>query len=110
MLTGSTVLLFVFWYCHKRGREVRLEKERQLTEKEVEQLEKEYTTMSPEDVRTTTAPEGAPIEEVQAGMIEVAAAREAAAKMEDAEDDSEAPATGPSTLGTTVQAAETTGT
>jgi hypothetical protein len=21
------VLLFVFWYCHKRGREVRLEKE-----------------------------------------------------------------------------------
>jgi hypothetical protein len=24
----STVLLFVFWYCHKRGRETRLEKER----------------------------------------------------------------------------------
>lgn len=28
MLTPSTVLLFVFWYCHKRGRETRLEKER----------------------------------------------------------------------------------
>ncbi len=26
-LTGSIVLLFVFWYCHKRGREVRLERE-----------------------------------------------------------------------------------
>ena len=24
----SIVLLFVFWYCHKRGRETRLEKER----------------------------------------------------------------------------------
>lgn len=24
----DVVLLFVFWYCHKRGREVRLEKER----------------------------------------------------------------------------------
>jgi hypothetical protein len=23
-----TVLLFVFWYCHKRGRETRIEKER----------------------------------------------------------------------------------
>lgn len=23
----TTVLLFVFWYCHKRGREVRLERE-----------------------------------------------------------------------------------
>lgn len=27
-LTPPPVLLFVFWYCHKRGREVRLEKER----------------------------------------------------------------------------------
>ena len=105
------VLLFVFWYCHKRGREVRLEKERQLTEKEVEQLEKDYAAMHPEDIQTTTAPEGAPIEEVQAGMMEVAAAREAAARMGDGADaeptDSEAHA--PSTLGTTVQVAEQTG-
>ena len=28
------VLLFVFWYCHKRGRETRLEKERLATEGE----------------------------------------------------------------------------
>lgn len=27
MLTRTPVLLFVFWYCHKRGREVRLERE-----------------------------------------------------------------------------------
>lgn len=26
------MLLFVFWYCHKRGRETRLEKERLATE------------------------------------------------------------------------------
>jgi hypothetical protein len=75
-----------------------------LTEKEVEQLEKEYAGVNTEEIESTTAPEGAPIEEVQAGMMEVAAAREAAAK-EDA-DASEAP--GPSTLGTTIQAAEQT--
>jgi hypothetical protein len=27
-LTGDTVLLFVLWYCHKRGRETRLAKEK----------------------------------------------------------------------------------
>jgi hypothetical protein len=27
-LTSATVLLFVFWYCHKRGRETRLDQER----------------------------------------------------------------------------------
>lgn len=27
MLTGHPVLLLVLWYCHKRGREVRLERE-----------------------------------------------------------------------------------
>ncbi|CAI6340226.1 unnamed protein product [Periconia digitata] len=40
LLTGTNVLmslavcllLFVFWYCHKRGRETRLEKERAATE------------------------------------------------------------------------------
>lgn len=30
MLTTQTVLLFFFWYCHKRGREERLEREGQL--------------------------------------------------------------------------------
>jgi hypothetical protein len=28
VLTGFIVLLFVLWYCHKRGRETRLEKEK----------------------------------------------------------------------------------
>lgn len=28
MLILTLVLLFFFWYCHKRGKEVRLEKER----------------------------------------------------------------------------------
>ncbi|RMD43737.1 hypothetical protein DV735_g1396, partial [Chaetothyriales sp. CBS 134920] len=36
------VLLMVFWYCHKRGREVRLAKESESTEEEVARLEKEY--------------------------------------------------------------------
>jgi len=97
------VLLFVFWYCHKRGREVRLEKERKLTEKEVEQLEKDYAE-NPGDIDTTTAPEGATIDEVQAGMIEVAAAREAAANSEMEDDASKAAPL--STLGTTVQPVE----
>ena len=73
------VLLFVFWYCHKRGRETRLEKERLLTEAEIAQLDKEVaedpnlqTSAGP----TTTAPEGAPIEEVQAGMKSAAAESE----------------------------------
>ncbi|KAL8717796.1 MAG: hypothetical protein Q9225_004993 [Loekoesia sp. 1 TL-2023] len=66
---ASTVLLFVFWYCHKRGKEVRLEKERTLTEKEMAELDEKLaaddTTPRP---MTTTAPEGADIEEVRAGM------------------------------------------
>jgi hypothetical protein len=28
LLIRSVVLLFVFWYCHKRGKETRLEKDR----------------------------------------------------------------------------------
>ncbi|KAL8724957.1 MAG: hypothetical protein Q9181_006598 [Wetmoreana brouardii] len=72
---GLFVLLFVFWYCHKRGKEVRLEKERALTEKEMAELDErlaaEDTTPGglPDTApRTTTAPEGATIEEVRAGM------------------------------------------
>ncbi|MCJ1465593.1 hypothetical protein MMC07_004212 [Pseudocyphellaria aurata] len=72
------VLLFVFWYCHKRGREVRLEKERLLTEAEVDAVNRADPTSStstsdPPTTEsspplTTTAPAGATIEEVQAGM------------------------------------------
>ncbi|KAL8898682.1 MAG: hypothetical protein Q9207_006580, partial [Kuettlingeria erythrocarpa] len=74
---GLFVLLFVFWYCHKRGKEVRLEKERALTEKEMAELDERLaaedttplstnTTTAPHQpttTTTTTAPEGADIEE-----------------------------------------------
>ena len=33
------MLLFVFWYCHKRGREVRLDKERIATSAEASETE-----------------------------------------------------------------------
>ena len=65
----------MFWYCHKRGREVRLAKERELTEQEVEKLEKEYRDAHPST--TTTADEGASIEEIKAGIDEVEKAKSA---------------------------------
>ena len=63
------MLLFVFWYCHKRGKEVRLEKERALTEKEMAELDAKLAAddTTPRQT-TTTAPEGADIDEVRAGM------------------------------------------
>jgi len=82
------LLLIVFWYCHKRGKEVRLEKERKLTEQEMQQLETEWkdvhsqgedtTTAIPQT--TTTAPPGASMEEVKAGIIAASQAREEAGK------------------------------
>ena len=92
------VLLFVFWYCHKRGREKRLEKERALTEKEIEEIEKQYAAEKDKietgdqtlmaglpAAMTTTAPPGASLEEVRAGMIEVEKADEEA-KLENDQD------------------------
>ena len=70
-LIRLVVLLLVFWYCYKRGRDVRLEKERQLAEEEVAKLEKEYEATSRSGIPITTAPEGASIEHVEAGMREV---------------------------------------
>lgn len=67
------VLLFVFWYCHKRGREVRLEKERLLTESEIAALGDDAPTSSSNAPPITTAPNGAPIEQVEAGMREAEA-------------------------------------
>ena len=65
------VLLFVFWYCHKRGREVRLEKERLLTEAEIAALDDDDApTTSSDALPMTTAPTGASIEQVEAGMRE----------------------------------------
>jgi len=73
------VLLFVFWYCHKRGKEVRLETERKLTEQEVEKLDEEYKSKHPGEIPTTTAEKGASMEDVQTGIKEVEAAKAAAA-------------------------------
>lgn len=98
------VLLLVFWYCHKRGKEVRLEKERQLTESEVAQLEKSYQGSSSTEVPTTTAPDGASMEDVEAGIREVEEARRAVA-----EPDAAPGLTSPSALSTTVQPAEQVG-
>jgi len=95
------VLLLVFWYCHKRGREVRLEKERLLTEAEVANLEKEY---APTEQPTTTAPAGASMEDVEAGIREVESIRRAVA-----EPDVAPGLTSPSALSTTVQPAEQVG-
>ena len=85
----------MFWYCHKRGRETRLDKERILSESEAaaraaaiasdpayepptnaSSSSSTDPTINPtaDHVRlTTTAPEGAPMHEVQAGMVEAAA-------------------------------------
>ena len=40
------VLLFVFWYCHKRGRETRLEKERAATEAQIAAMDEEVSSES----------------------------------------------------------------
>jgi len=74
------VLLFVFWYCHKRGKEVRLEKERKLTEDEMEKLDAEFKAECGDDISTTTAEAGASIEDVKAGVKEAAALKEAGMK------------------------------
>lgn len=72
------LLLIVFWYCYKRGKEVRLEKERELTEQELQILEKEWKEAHPGESNSersrpppgTTAPPGATMEQVKAGIIE----------------------------------------
>ena len=99
------MLLFVFWYCHKRGRQIRLEKERDLTEHEVEQLDEEYRAAHPDKVLTTTADPGASAEDVKAGIEEAQEAKNAATETKD-----EAAATPPDTSakpGTTTNTAET---
>jgi len=74
---GLFVLLFVFWYCHKRGKEVRLEKERVVTEQEMEEIKQKVLSdpawvpppgWNEGTVATTRAPVGASVEDVTAGM------------------------------------------
>lgn len=89
--------MFVFWYCHKRGKEVRLDKERELTEAEMQQLEKEYHPTDGNENPTTTADEGASMEEVQAGIRMVQVVKEAAAEQDSA---MEQPASSDAKVGT----------
>lgn len=66
------VLLFVLWYCHKRGREVRLENERLVTEGEIQKLNEETPgePIRPTETILTTAPQGASVRQVREGVQE----------------------------------------
>ncbi|KAL4897285.1 hypothetical protein BDV59DRAFT_87302 [Aspergillus ambiguus] len=75
------ILLFVLWYCHKRGRETRLENERLVTEEEIKKLNEQAS--SDERIRvtetlTTTAPAGASPTQVREGVMEAQRSRDSA--------------------------------
>ncbi|KAL2818869.1 hypothetical protein BJX63DRAFT_44945 [Aspergillus granulosus] len=75
------ILLFVLWYCHKRGREVRLENERLVTEEEIEKMNQQSSDGTTPQIRstetlTTTAAQGASIEEVRQGIQDAQKSRE----------------------------------
>jgi hypothetical protein len=80
-LSWCLVLLFVLWYCHKRGREVRLENERLVTEEEINKLNQDASEgkIRPTETLTTTAPQGASTDEVRQGVKKVEEARASAA-------------------------------
>lgn len=88
------ILLFVLWYCHKRGREVRLENERLVTEDEINKLNEEAGEgkIRPTETLTTTAPQGASSEEIREGVRKVEQAR-AAEALEAASSEPQNPAT-----------------
>lgn len=65
---SSSLSLLILLQTRK---DVRLEKERQLAEEEVANLEKEYEATSRSGILITIAPKGASIEHVKAGMREV---------------------------------------
>ncbi|KAJ5888608.1 hypothetical protein N7495_008649 [Penicillium taxi] len=71
------ILLFVLWYCHKRGREVRLENERIVTEEEIQKLNAETSEgkIRPTETLVTTAPQGASTDEIREGVKKVEQAR-----------------------------------
>ncbi|KAJ5360823.1 hypothetical protein N7517_010014 [Penicillium concentricum] len=73
------ILLFVLWYCHKRGREVRLENERLVTEEEIAKLNEDTSEglIRPTETLTTTAPPGASSDEIREGVRKVEEARAA---------------------------------
>lgn len=79
---NSTILLVVLlalWYCHKRGKEVRLENERLVTEAEITKMNEEYEQqIRPTETLSTTAPRDAPISDVRDGVDQVRKTREQA--------------------------------
>jgi hypothetical protein len=72
----------VLWYCHKRGREVRLENERLVTEEEIAKLNEDTSEglIRPTETLTTTAPPGASSDEIREGVRKVEEARVAPAE------------------------------
>ncbi|KAG6199518.1 hypothetical protein E4U10_004665 [Claviceps purpurea] len=61
-----SILLFVLWYCHKRGRQVRLEGERTVDGSDrIEELPDDLALPAPEDARTVGALAGQEHEEVR---------------------------------------------
>ncbi|CAG8940273.1 unnamed protein product [Penicillium salamii] len=95
------ILLFVLWYCHKRGREVRLENERLVTEEEISKLNQDTSEglIRPTETLTTTAPQGATPEEIREGVRKVEEARSGAPESVspvEAQGDSQEPSRPPS--------------
>lgn len=81
MLTAPVylVVLLALWYCHKRGKEVRLENERLVTEAEIAKMNEEYEQhIRPTETLSTTAPRDAPISDVRDGVEQVRKTREQA--------------------------------
>lgn len=62
------MLLFVLWYCHKRGREVRLEKDRQQTESETKAFNDVLTDTSSQTLPITALSEASNAEQGTSGM------------------------------------------
>ncbi|KAJ6021750.1 hypothetical protein N7540_007254 [Penicillium herquei] len=91
------ILLFVLWYCHKRGREVRLENERLVTEEEINKMNEDSSEIRirPTETLTTTAPQGASSLEVREGVRKVEQAR-ASSALEAASSDPQASTEAPS--------------
>lgn len=71
------VVLIALWYCYKRGREVRLENERLVTEAEINKMNEESEQhIRPTETLSTTAPRDASISDVRDGIEQIQKARQ----------------------------------
>ena len=75
---GLFVLMLLFWYCHKRGREVRLEKEKLLAESESTSLndEREEVILTPTTHAETEHAESSTIDDQPATNLSTSAPTE----------------------------------